>query len=423
MKQKIQRPKGTADISPEQAHIWQYTEALLRETARVFGYRETRFPTFEHTELFVRGVGDTTDVVQKEMYTFQDKGGRSITLRPEGTASTVRSYLENGEAQNGTPYKVYYIIPNFRYEKPQAGRLREHHQFGVECFGAAGARADAEIISLAAYFMERLHIRASLKINSIGCPECRPAFHQALKEYFSKYADRLCETCLTRLEKNPMRILDCKSEICSGIAKDAPRSIDFLCPECKGHFAALQNNLSALSIPFVIDTGIVRGLDYYTKTVFEFVSDDLHSTVCGGGRYDGLIEQLGGAPTPAVGFGCGLERLIGAAQSSGFVFPEAPACDIYLASADEAGALFAMRLAGELRALGAMAEVDVCARGLKAQMKHADRIGARFTAVLGESEVSSGQIRLKEMSTGSERGCPLSAGEIKTHLQSTGRGA
>ena len=296
MKQKIQRPKGTADVSPGQAHIWHYTEALLRDTARVFGYRETRFPTIEHTELFVRGVGDTTDVVQKEMYTFQDKGDRSITLRPEGTASTVRSYIENGESQNGTPYKVYYIVPNFRYEKPQAGRLREHHQFGVECFGASDARADAEIISLAAYFMERLQIRASLNINSIGCPDCRPAYHQALKEYFSHYTDRLCETCLTRFEKNPMRILDCKSEICGEIAKNAPRSIDFLCPDCQEHFASLQKNLTALSIPFIIDTGIVRGLDYYTKTVFEFISVDLASTICAGGRYDGLIEQLGGRP-------------------------------------------------------------------------------------------------------------------------------
>ena len=296
MKQKIQRPKGTADVSPGQVHIWHYTEALLRDTARVFGYRETRFPTIEHTELFVRGVGDTTDVVQKEMYTFQDKGDRSITLRPEGTASTVRSYLENGESQSGTPYKVYYIVPNFRYEKPQSGRLREHHQFGVECFGASDARADAEIISLAAYFMKRLRIRASLKINSIGCPECRPAFHHALKEYFSQYTSQLCETCLTRLDKNPMRILDCKSEICSEIAKNAPRSIDFLCPDCKEHFESLQANLTALSIPFTIDTGIVRGLDYYTKTVFEFVSADLGSTICGGGRYDGLIEQLGRRP-------------------------------------------------------------------------------------------------------------------------------
>jgi len=412
MSQKIQRPKGTADVSPSQSYLWHFTEDLLRRTAARYGYRETRFPTFEYTELFVRGVGDTTDVVQKEMYTFTDKGGRSITLRPEGTASTVRSYIENGEVQGGAPYKAYYIAPNFRYEKPQAGRLREHHQFGVECFGAPGFAADAEVISLAHSFLSALHINVELHLNSIGCPKCRPAYHAALKQYFEGYRDQLCPTCQERLDKNPMRILDCKSEICQNIGAGAPRSVDFLCGECQDHFDGLQSLLTATGVPFSIDTGIVRGLDYYTKTVFEFVGANGGKTVCGGGRYDGLIGQLGGPDTPAVGFGCGLERLIAAAQDAGFDFPQPANCDVYLAAADQKGRIAATVLAAQLRLQDVSVQTDLCDRGLKAQMKHADRIGARFVAVIGESEAESGQMQLKCMADGNQTQCGFDAAAI-----------
>ena len=421
MSQNIRRPKGTQDVTVSEIGKWHYVENLLRKKAELFGYRETRFPVFEHTELFIRGVGDTTDVVQKEMYTFLDKGGRSISLRPEGTASTVRSYLENGEAQNGAPYKAYYIVPNFRYEQPQAGRLREHHQFGTECFGAAGYLADAELISLAASFLKDLRISAALKINSIGCPEFRQKYYAALREYFAKRESELCDTCRGRLSKNPMRILDCKSEICKEIAAGAPRALDYLCDECRDHFEGLKETLTALGVPFEVDTSIVRGLDYYTKTVFEFVFTGIgaQGTVCGGGRYDGLIEQLGGAPTPAVGFGCGLERLILAAEASGFEFPKEAPCSVYIAAADNAGRRAAVTLASKLRAAGVSAEVDLCSRGLKAQMKHADRIKALRTVVLGENEVLSKLIKIKDMTTGEQTECALSAGEIKKEIERT----
>ena len=419
MSQKIQRPKGTADVTVSEVYRWHYAENLLRECARLFGYRETRFPVFEHTELFIRGVGDTTDVVQKEMYTFEDKGGRSITLRPEGTASTVRAYIENGEAQNGAPYKAYYIVPNFRYEKPQAGRLREHHQFGIECFGASGYTADAEVIALASTFIKKLGIATKLRINSIGCPHCRPAYHKALHEYFEGKKQELCETCLSRLDKNPMRILDCKSPVCSAIAEDAPRAVDFLCEDCASHFEGLKNSLTQMGIDYEVDTSIVRGLDYYTKTVFEFVFSGIgaQGTVCGGGRYDGLIEQLGGAATPAVGFGCGLERLLLAADASGFVFPEAPTCDVFIASADACGGQAALRLAAALRGLGVAVETDLCSRGLKAQMKNADRIGAKYTIVLGESEVCNNQAILKNMRLKEQRDITLEAESIAQAIQ------
>ncbi|WP_458863093.1 histidine--tRNA ligase [Acidaminobacterium chupaoyuni] len=419
MSQKIQRPKGTADVTPSEVHIWHYTEALLRETARRFGFQEIRFPTFEHTELFIRGVGDTTDVVQKEMYTFEDKGGRSITLRPEGTASVVRSYIENSLYAQGAPFKCYYIAPNFRYEKPQAGRLREHHQFGVECFGAQGFEADAEIISLAYSFLKQLGIDSVVRINSIGCPNCRPTYQKALKEYFEQYREELCDTCKERLEKNPLRILDCKSEICHKLALDAPHSVDYLCDDCHDHFEGLKRALTDMGIPFEVDTGIVRGLDYYTKTVFEFIGTGLgaQSTVCGGGRYDGLVSQLGGPETPGIGFGCGLERLIAVAQASGFVFPAAPAPDLFVVSADEEGSRMAQTLTFALRGQGFAAERDLCGRSVKAQMKHADRLGARFTMVLGASECESGQAVLKNMSTREQITVELAPAALCEHLK------
>lgn len=315
--------KGTKDVLPKDVHKNQYIEATALDIASKFGYKEIRTPVFEHTELFQRGVGDTTDVVQKEMYTFDDKGGRSITLRPEGTAGAVRSYLENGLCNEALPQKVCYLISCYRYEKPQAGRLREFHQFGVECFGSASPLADAEIIALAKSLFDTLGVKdLSLEINSIGCPTCRAEYHKALKEYFSSRKDELCNTCKSRLDRNPMRILDCKSPICHEIAEGAPVVIDYLCDECKEHFENVQKYLKAQNIEYTINPQIVRGLDYYTKTVFEFVSNSIgaQGTVCGGGRYDGLVEELGGQHTPSLGFAMGIERLMLLMEAQGCNF-------------------------------------------------------------------------------------------------------
>jgi len=417
MSSTISAPRGTKDVLPAESPKWQYVENTLRNLAYSYGFHEIRFPTFEHTELFLRGVGGTTDVVQKEMYTFEDRGNRSITLRPEGTASVVRSFIEHSQFAQGLPLKFFYIAPNFRYEKPQAGRLREHHQFGIECFGSKNPAADASVICVAANFLQHFKINTQLKINSIGCPNCRPKFHEALKAYFAQHEDRLCETCHERLGKNPMRILDCKSPICQEIASGAPHSVDFLCDECRDHFNELQKLLTLAGIKFEVDTSIVRGLDYYTKTVFEFVTDSLgaQSTVCGGGRYDGLVTELGGPDTPACGFGSGLERLIIAAEASGFEFPEMRTPDLYIASADSEGYLKAFKLAHELRALGVSVETDLLDRSLKAQLKHASRIGAKFYAVLGANEIES--FTIKNMSDGTLTTSSFNTDEIKTIIK------
>ena len=397
--------KGTLDTLPSESHKIQYLEAAMRETAENFGFYEVRTPVFEHTELFERGVGETTDVVQKEMYTFEDKGGRSITLRPEGTAGAVRAYLEHGLFNEGAPQKMSYITSCYRYEKPQAGRLREFHQFGVENFGSASPAADAEIISLAREIFNYLDIKnISLRINSIGCPECRKVYHKALKEYFEERRDMLCDTCLERLDKNPMRILDCKNPECKEVSKDAPATIDYLCDECREHFEKVKELLSEMGIEYTVDTRIVRGLDYYTKTVFEFVSDEIgaQGTVCGGGRYDGLVEQLGGNPTPACGFGLGLERLLLLMEKQGTPFPERKKCDLYIVSMGESTLKKACELAYSLRKEGMSAEFDVVGRSLKAQMKYANKIGAKYTLVLGDSELETGNAKVKNMSEGKE---------------------
>lgn len=415
----ISAPRGTTDVLPSESYKWQYIEGILRKCASDFGFSEIRIPTFEHTELFLRGVGDTTDIVQKEMYTFEDKGGRSITLRPEGTASVVRSYLENSIHAAGLPVKCYYIIPNFRYEKPQAGRLREHHQFGVEYFGAAGAEADAETIALASSFIGRLGIEnVSLEINSIGCPKCRASYLTALREYFNSYLGELCETCLSRLERNPMRILDCKSEVCSAIAAKAPRGLDYLCDECREHFELVKTYLDAMGIPFSVNTGIVRGFDYYTKTVFEVVSNDLgaQSTVCGGGRYDGLVEELGGKPTPGLGFGSGLERLLIVMEHQGIEIPKPRACEVFIATAGDETRLTAIKLVHALRSVGVAAELDSTGRSLKAQMKYADRLSAKYSIVLGTDELKSGRASMKNMQTGEKIEVGLNTGEICGNL-------
>ncbi len=395
--------RGTQDVLPSESHEWQHIERTLLHIARDYGYREIRTPVFEHTELFQRSVGETTDVVQKEMYTFEDKGGRSITLRPEGTAGAMRMLLEHGLNNEALPVKTAYITSCYRYEKPQAGRLREFHQFGVECFGTAAPAADAEVIALAASALKELSVGGvSLHINSIGCPTCRKAYHTALKEYFASRSGELCETCRGRLERNPMRILDCKSPVCSAIAAEAPVIPDYLCPDCADHFTAVQGYLTTAGIPFSLNPHIVRGLDYYTRTVFEFVSDSLgaQAVVCGGGRYDGLCEELGGPHLPSLGFGMGLERLLMVMHAQGCAFPDQSGCDIYFASMGEAAAKRCFALALQLREGGVSAECDTVGRGLKAQMKYADKRGARYTVVVGDNELETDTAQLKDMATG-----------------------
>ena len=395
--------KGTNDILPADSHNWQFVEGKMLEVAALYGFKEIRVPVFEHTEVFLRSVGDTTDVVQKEMYTFDDKGGRSITLRPELTAGVIRSAIENGLVNGALPVKVCYIGGCYRYEKPQAGRLREFHQFGVECIGAASPNADAEVIALARQVLRSVGIeKISLEINSIGCPECRKEYHKALKEYFGANIEALCGTCKDRLERNPMRILDCKSPICSEIAAKAPVVLDYLCDDCREHFEQVKAHLNAQNIEFTVNPHIVRGLDYYTRTVFEFVSGDIgaQSTVCGGGRYDGLISQMGGPKTASLGFGMGIERLMLVLENQKAELPEAPKTDLYIATMGEKAAIKATALCAALRDEGYKAETDICGRGLKAQMKYADKIGAKFTLVLGDDEIETGNGKLKDMTEG-----------------------
>lgn len=395
--------KGTKDVLPNESYKNQYIEATCLGVAENFGYKEMRTPVFEHTELFQRSVGDTTDVVQKEMYTFDDKGGRSITLRPEGTAGAARAFLENGLSNEALPQKICYLTSCYRYEKPQAGRLREFHQFGIECFGATSPLADAEMISLAKQIFDELGVKdLHLELNSIGCPECRAEYHKALKEYFSQYKDKLCDTCNDRLERNPMRILDCKSPVCSEIAKGAPVVLDYLCDECREHFQKVKSYLDAANIEYIVNPQIVRGLDYYTKTVFEFVSDAIGSqgTVCGGGRYDGLLEELGGQHTPSLGFGMGLERLQLVMEAQGCNFPEPSRPDLFIVAMGEKATLKAVEIAKDMRDEGFSVVYDLNGRSLRAQMKYADKLGAKFNVVIGDNEVENKVVSIKDMATG-----------------------
>lgn len=397
--------KGTNDILPGESAGWQFAEGKMLETARFYGFEEIRVPVFEHTEVFSRSVGDTTDVVQKEMYTFDDKGGRSVTLRPEFTAGVVRSAIEHGLVNAALPVKVCYVGGCYRYEKPQAGRLREFHQFGVECIGAASPNADAEVIALARQVLDSIGIDdASLEINSIGCKKCRAEYYKALKEYFKSRSDELCDTCKDRLERNPMRILDCKSPVCSAVAAEAPAVLDYLCDDCREHFKGVKANLDAAGIKYTVNPKIVRGLDYYSRTVFEFVSDRLgaQSTVCGGGRYDGLISQMGGPELPALGFAMGIERLMLVLKAKGVELPSKSGCQLYLAAMGQAASLKAAEICSVLRADGFAVQTDICDRGLKAQMKYADKLGAQFSVVLGDNEIESGKARIKNMKTGEQ---------------------
>ena len=401
----IQRPKGTADVVPAQAYKWHTVEKLASETAEQFGFKEIRVPTFEETGLFLRSVGETTDVVQKEMYTVTATGDSEFTLRPEGTAGVMRAVIENGILNDGFPQKLYYILSCFRHENVQKGRLREFHQFGCEMVGTADPKADADVIALAKNLMDRVGLNnIELNINSIGCPTCRAKYQQALRDYFGARREELCDTCKERLEKNPMRLLDCKSPICKEIGKDAPLIIDYLCDECNDHFEKLKKNLSLMNIDFVVNPRIVRGLDYYTRTVFEFISKDIgaQGTVCAGGRYDGLIGELCGKQVPALGFGMGLERLILTMESQNCDFMEAKTCDLYIASMGEAASERAMAMTMELRDEGFFVEYDLVGRGIKPQMKYADKIGSKFVLVLGDNELETGEAKLKNMASGEQ---------------------
>ena len=399
----INIPKGTKDVLPSESYKWHYVERIARETADLYCLNEIRTPTFEHTELFLRGVGDTTDIVNKEMYTFRDKGDRSITLKPEGTAGVARSFIENGLFNGAMPLKMYYITPVFRYENPQKGRLREHHQFGVEVYGGAGADTDAEVIKLAYTVLKKCGLSVKLYINSMGCPDCRKKYNEALKGYFADKLDKLCSTCRERYNKNPLRILDCKEEGCKALCKDAPKIIDYLCDDCSAHFKKLQELLTDCGVTYEINPFIVRGLDYYTKTVFEFVTTALGSqgTVCGGGRYDNLISQLGGTPTCGVGFGMGIERLLMLMEAENVIIPERENVKLYIATMGDAAYKKAFEIVSALRDKGVKAEVDHAGRGIKAQFKYADKIHAENVVTLGENELASGVAQIKNMADGS----------------------
>ncbi len=405
-----QAPRGTRDVLPADSYRWQYLEARMRQAAAEAGYREVRTPVFEHTELFLRGVGDTTDIVQKEMYTFKDKGDRSITLKPEGTAGAARCYLESGLHNDPLPCKMYYLnAPIFRYEAPQNGRLREHHQFGLECFGAQEATADAELILLAFRLLSGLGVgNLSVNINSIGCPNCRPKYHAMLKDFLGQRIGQMCEDCKSRFDRNPLRVLDCKNPHCQELVKDAPSMLDVLCDDCREHFDQLQRCLKASGIPYQVDSRIVRGLDYYTKTVFELITrtKDGNLTVCGGGRYDNLVEQLGGGAIPAVGFGMGIERVLMLLDSEGVTLPKPPQYEAFVTYMGE-GKIPAFTLVQDLRMAGLRADMDHCARSLKAQFKYANKVGALVCATLGDDEIASGVVRLKHMASREERTVPM----------------
>lgn len=406
----MQAPRGTKDVLPQDSYRWQAVEAKMRQAAALAGYREVRTPVFEHTELFARGVGDTTDIVQKEMYTFKDKGDRSLTLKPEGTAGAVRAFLESNLYAEALPCKMYYLnAPIFRYEAPQSGRLREHHQFGLECFGAQDATTDAELILLAYRLVSSLGVKnLTVKINSIGCPNCRPRYHARLKEFLADRIDEMCSTCRTRFERNPLRVLDCKEKHCQELVQDAPSVLDLLCEDCAAHFAQLQACLQAAGVPYVVDSRIVRGLDYYTKTVFELITQtpEGNLTVCGGGRYDNLVEELGGPSVPAAGFGMGIERLLMLLESEGVQLPCPDTLEVFVTYMGEAK-LAAFRLVEALRAAGIKADMDHCGRSLKAQFKFANKTGAPLTATLGEEELSQGVVKLRDMNTRQEQVVPL----------------
>ena len=403
-------PKGTKDMMPDQAYKWHYIEKAFTEICRKYGFDEIRTPVFEHTELFQRGVGDTTDIVQKEMYTFQDYGKRSITLKPEGTSPVVRAYTEHKLYAGVQPTKLYYNIPCFRYEKPQSGRLREFHQFGVETFGTADMMADAEIISLAYDFLQEMGITdIELRINSVGCPHCRKKHREALREFLKPKYDQLCDTCKDRFDRNPMRIIDCKSPVCHELVQGAPMMIDYMCDDCADAFEQLKSNLDAMGIEYTVDPGIVRGLDYYTKTAFEFVTTKIgaQGTVCGGGRYDHLVEEMGSPATPGVGFGLGKERLLLTMEACGVEIPEPAGADVFIAVMGDEAKAAGLKLMRELRQNGLAVQMDIMGRNIKNQFKYANRIHASKTVVIGQDELENDSFTIKNMETSEQVTVPM----------------
>ncbi|MGO1370937.1 MAG: histidine--tRNA ligase [Senegalia sp. (in: firmicutes)] len=395
-------PRGTKDVLPNESYKWQYLEKVFREVCNNFGYKELRTPTFEHTELFERGVGETTDVVQKEMYTFLDKGDRSITLKAEGTAPAARSYIENKLYADPQPIKTFYITPIFRYERPQKGRLREHHQFGVEVYGSESPSIDAEVMSILDNLYKKLGVKGiELQINSIGCSKCRPNYDQALKEFLNEKLDDLCETCNSRFDTNPMRILDCKNDNCQKQLEDAPTMLDYLCDECNQHFDMVKGYLDNLEIEYIVNPRIVRGLDYYTKTAFEFISSEIgaKSTVCGGGRYDGLVEQIGGPHTPAIGFGMGIERLLLTLENNNIELPKDDDLDIFIVTMDEKSKALAMKIIKDLREINISSDLDHLDRSVKAQFKYSNKLNSTYTIVIGNDEIENKSVKIKNMKT------------------------
>lgn len=403
-----QAPRGIVDTLPGEMAYWRFIEQKAASTSALYGFERIDTPTFEETGLFVHSVGEETDIVTKEMYTFSDRSDKSMTLRPEGTAPVCRAYLEHGMGNLPQPVKLYYLAAIFRYERPQAGRLREFHQFGCETIGDADPALDAEIIDLAWQACKGLGLsHLELKLNSIGCKKCRPAFIAALKDYYQKHTDKLCRDCKLRLERNTLRLLDCKQDTCQPLNRDAPRNRDYLCPECAGHFSRLQHYLEIFGLPFRLDDRLVRGLDYYTRTVFEIQPEGggAQSTIAGGGRYDDLIETLGGKPTPAVGFASGIERLILNLKKEAVAIPALPAPAVFIASLGEAAREKALGLAAGLRRRG-LAVLGPLDRSLKAQMRLANTSGARYTVIIGEDEVNAKTVQLREMATARQQTVP-----------------
>ncbi|MDY4575505.1 MAG: histidine--tRNA ligase [Intestinibacter sp.] len=415
-------PRGTKDVTPKDVYKWHYVEKKFREICALYGYEEIRTPIFEHTEVFARSVGDTTDVVQKEMYTFTDRGDRQLSLKPEGTAGVIRSFIENKMYADTQPTKLYYITPCFRYERPQAGRQRQFHQFGVEVLGSDGPSVDAEVISLAVQFFNELGLKnLSVNINSVGCPKCREAYNKKLKEYLDQKTDVLCETCLERKNKNPMRVIDCKNPQCKENLKDIPFMIDNLCDDCKEHFETLKKYLTEMGIDFVVDKTIVRGLDYYRKTAFEIISNDIgaQSTVCGGGRYDGLVELLGGPKDiSGIGFGLGIERLLLTLENNNIEIENPKSTDIYIATIGDAAKTRSFKIVKDLRANHISADNDHLDKSIKAQFKYSDKINAKYTVVIGDDELANDTATLKNMQTSEQTTIKLSelVDELKKRL-------
>ena len=405
------RPRGTADILPGQVEKWQYIEAIAATVAKEYGYREVRTPIFEHTELFIRGVGEDTDIVEKEMYTFRDRGERSLTLRPENTAAVVRAYLENSLYAGPQPVKLYYIGPMFRYDRPQAGRFRQFHQFGVELFGTNHPATDAEVMAMAMDFYGRLGLTGlELHVNSVGCPNCRPVVRESLLKFFEPVYDELCPNCQNRYRKNPLRLLDCKSERCAELSQTAPTTVDCLWGDCRTHFEQVQQYMDDLRVPYVLDNRLVRGLDYYTHTAFEIMASDIgaQSSIGAGGRYNGLIEAVGGAPAPGIGFALGLERIILSLDKRGYTPDLKPIPEVFLTVTGDTASREGFKLLASLRAAGISADMDYQSRSLKAQMKYAGKLGARYTIIIGDEELRQGRIVLRDMSAGEQREVALS---------------